>query len=335
MELTVGAMAERLTRSASLTGFSDVARTLGLDPLRLAAEQGLPPACLTDPDLRIPALATGRLLERAARLSGAWDLGLRMAETRRLSNLGAVAFVVREQPTLRKALDALASFTWAQNQALTLRLDVHGEVAILREIMAGPHPNASRQVNELTVGVLVRTIRGLVGRGWRPRQVCFSHAAPTDLAPHRRVLGVAPLFEQDFDGVVLEARDLDLQIADADAVAARRAQRYVELEAAFRRDDPVETVRELILALLPTGTCTVARVAACLGVSRRTLHRRLAEAGGPSFTDLLADTRTGLAERYIASGRYTLTEIAERLGYGSLSAFSRWRRLRRLSGRTV
>lgn len=321
-------MAELLTRSASLTGFADVARSLGLDPHRLAAEQGLPAACLTDPDLRISAVATGRLLERAARLSGADDIGLRMAETRRLSNLGAMAFVVREQPTLRKALDALVSYTWAQNQALTLRLDVHGDVAILREMMSGPNPNASRQVNDLTVAVLVRMIRVLTGQSWRPLEVCFTQPAPDDLATYRRVLGMTPSFEQEFDGVVLAARDLETPIAEADPVAARRALHYVELEGAFRDADPVATVGELILALLPTGTCTIARVAARLGVSRRTLHRRLAEAGGPSFTDLLADTRTRLAERYLASGQYSLTEVAERLGYSSLSAFSRWRRLR-------
>lgn len=320
-------MAELLTRSASLTGFADLARGLGLDPLRLAAEQRLPPACLTDPDLRIPAVSAGRLLESAARLSGAADFGLRLAETRRLSNLGAVAFVIREQPTLRKALDALVSYTWAQNQALTLRLDVHGDIAIVREVMSGPRPNASRQVNELTIGVLVRTIRALTTQSWRPQDVCFGHPAPADLATHRRVLGVTPLFDQEFDGVVLAARDLDIEIAEADPVAARRALRYVESEAAFRGEDREEIVRELILALMPTGACTIERVAAHLGVSRRTLHRQLA-ARGASFTALLEDARALLAERYLASNQYTLTEIAERLGYGSLSAFSRWRRAR-------
>lgn len=326
IDLTVGAMVEFLTRAASLTGFADLARTLGLDPHRLAAEQGLPPACLSDPDLRIPALATGRLLERAARLSGAQDFGLRLAETRRLSNLGAVAFVVREQPTLRRAIDTLVSYVWAQNQALSLRLDIHGDLAILREVMAGPTPNASRQANELTVGVLVRTIRGLAGPGWRPLDVCFSHAAPGDLASHRRVLGVTPLFDQELDGVVLAVSDLDRPIAEADPEAARRALRYLEQEAAFRRNDPVETVRELIVALLPTGDCTIVRVAGRLGISRRTLHRRLADAGGPSFTELLESTRIDLARRYIAAGQHSLTEVADRLGYSCLSAFSRWRR---------
>ncbi len=135
-------MPEPLTRSASLTGYADLARSLGLDPLRLAAEQGLPPACLVDPDLRIPADAVGRLLERSARQSGSLDFGLRLAETRSLSNLGAVGFVVREQATLRQALGVMVNYSWAHTEAFRFELDVHGDIAVLRQTLAGPRLTA-------------------------------------------------------------------------------------------------------------------------------------------------------------------------------------------------
>lgn len=327
-------MTKRLTRSASLTGYADLARSLGLDPHRLARNEGLPPACLTEPDLKIPAAAVGRLLERAAALSGAQDFGLRLAETRRLSNLGVVALVLREQPTLRKALDAVVSYSWAQNQALALRLDLHDDVAILREAPVRAGSGASRQGTELTLGVLALSIRRLVGHAWRPRDVHFSHGRPTDLATHRRVFGLTPRFDQDFDGLVIERRDLEAPIAGADPEAARRAERYLELEAGSGPRDLVAAIRELILALLPTGACTIQRVAVHLGVSRRTLHRQLA-AGGHTFSDLLDEVRVGLAQRYLAAAQHSLTEISERLGYGSLSAFSRWRRMRLGPGRRI
>jgi AraC-like DNA-binding protein len=315
-----------LVRSASLTGYASLARSLGLDPHRLAAEQGLPPGCLTNPDLKIPAAAVGRLLERSAHLAGVVDFGLRLAETRRLSNLGALGFVLREQPTLRKALDTMVSHSWAQNQAISLRLDVHSDIAILREVGPGPFLKSGRQGEELTLGVLTLTIRRLVGQAWRPRDVLLTHSRPAEIMTHRRVFGVTPLFDQDFGGLVIDARDLGANILEADPVAATQALRYVELEARPGREGTVAAVRELIVALLPTGACTIERVAAHLGVSRRTLHRRLAEANAPTFTDLLDEARVGMAQRYLAAGHYSLTEIAERLGYGSLSAFSRWRR---------
>lgn len=324
--LTFGAMSDLLTRSASLTGYADLARSFGLDPRRLVAEVGLPADCLTDPDLKVPAIAVGRLLERAARRSGAEDFGLRLAETRRLSNLGVVAFVLREQPNLAKAIEALVSYTWAHNQALTLRLETTGDVAVLRYATAGT--GRSRQSIELSLGVIALAIRQLVGPGAGPCEVRFMHGPPADIVTHRRVFGNTPWFDQDFDGLVFDARDLEAPVAGADPIAARRALRYVELEAGVGHRDSVATVRELILALLPTGTCGVARVAALMGVSRRTLHRRLAEAGGQTFEGLLDETRADLARRYISGRQHSLTEVAERLGYSSLSAFSRWRRNR-------
>ena len=91
-----------MSRSAGLTGFADLARTLGLDPLRLAAAVGLPAAALSSSDLKIPSGSIGRLLERAAQMAGVDNLGLRLAEKRRLSNMGPVGLIVREQPTLRR-----------------------------------------------------------------------------------------------------------------------------------------------------------------------------------------------------------------------------------------
>ena len=204
-----------------------------------------------------------------------------------------------------------------------LRLEIAGDMAVLRQTAAGA--GRSRQSVELSLGVIARAVRQLGGASASAREVCFMHARPADLAMHRRVFGTAPSFDQDFDALVFDIRDLETPVAGADPVAALRALRYVEWEAGARVDDMAATVRELILALLPTGTCGIARVAALMGMSRRTLHRRLAGVG-QTFERLLDETRLELARRYMADRHHSLTEIAERLGYGSLSAFSRWRR---------
>lgn len=313
-----------LTRSASLTGFAEVVRSFGYDPLGLAAEAGLPAASLSDPDLKVSAAAVGRALERGARLCGAPDLGLRIAETRRLSNLGVVGLVAREQPTLRRALDVMVGYSWAQNEAVALSLDVHDDVAVLRDGTPVARPGA--QAALLNLGVITGAIRQLVGRDWRPEEVWLTGAQPPDLSVHRRVFGVTPRFDEDFDGLMFAAQDLDRPVAGADPVMAERALRYVAAEAGARPRKTGDQVRNLILALLPAGDCTVERVCRHLGMDRRTLHRRLAAEGEPTFTELLQAARVSLARRYLAAGRYSLTEIAERLGYGSLSAFSRWRR---------
>ena len=78
-----------LVRSAVLTPFAELAASCGLDARALLVEAGLPPRCLDDPDLKIPARA-GRPACWSWPPSAASEpaFGLRLAESRRLSNLG-------------------------------------------------------------------------------------------------------------------------------------------------------------------------------------------------------------------------------------------------------
>ena len=99
-----------LIRSASLTHYADVARGAGLDPARMLREFGLPPRCLVDAEIKIRIDAVRRLLEASAERSGVEAFGLLMAEARRLSNLGPLGLLVREQPTLRLAIEAFARY---------------------------------------------------------------------------------------------------------------------------------------------------------------------------------------------------------------------------------
>jgi hypothetical protein len=98
-----------LVRSACLTGYVELAHSLGLDPFRLLREVGLDRACLFDPERKISVDAAHRLWEMSARAARIENFGLRLAETRRLSNLGPLALGTRDAATLREALET-ASF---------------------------------------------------------------------------------------------------------------------------------------------------------------------------------------------------------------------------------
>jgi AraC-like DNA-binding protein len=315
-----------LVRSATLSHYAELARAVGLDPLRLLAEHDLPASSLADPDLFIPADAVYRLFEVSAARSGVIDFGLRLAEMRQLSDLGAVGLVMREQPTLRAAIETCINYIWMNSQALSLRLEITDDVGIVHF----SHPAATSvgpQIIEGTVATIVRTLRHLLGNAWRPDAIAFMHAAPADLTTHRRVLGLTPTFGEAFIGVVIPVAGLAAPVAGADPVIGRRLERYLALTQATRRDGPVFSARELILALLPTGACSTQRIAQHMGIDRRTLHRRLAE-GGVTYRGLLDEAREQLVTAYLEAGERSLTEIADLLGYSSLSAFSRWHKER-------
>jgi len=313
-------------RSASLTHFAEVAASCGLDARALVAEVGLPARCLHEPDLKVPARAVGRLLELAASRGREPAFGLRMAQSRRLSNLGPLGLMVRDQPTLRHALEALVSLIHVHNEALAVHVEQVGNLVVIREELLSEGADSVRQAAELAVGVTFRVLSIFMGAGWRPRLVCFSHRAPKDLSVHRRVFGDAVEFGHEFNGVVCNASSLDAPNPGADPVMARYARRLLE-QGPRSRTLLSDQVRRLVVLLLPLGHCRVEVVAQHLGIDRRTVARRLA-GEGTTFSELVDSLRSDLVARYIAEGAKPLSEVSALLGFSAASAFSRWHRQR-------
>ena len=76
---------------------------------------------------------------------------------------------------------------------------------------------------------------------------------------------------------------------------ARYAQSYLD-SIAERSPDIDGKVRELVAALLPTGRCSIERVAEHLGCDRRTIHRHLA-ARSVTFSEIVDAQRAELVVR--------------------------------------
>ena len=311
-----------LVRSASLTHYAEIARALNVDPMPQLRMVGLDPQCLLQPDLKISVEAVVRLLDGSAREAGVDDFGLRMAQSRKISNLGPLALLWRE-PTLRCALKALQEFLSLHNQGLVLDVEEGAGVAVLRlELMTVSHVFV-RQSVELAVAVTHRLLQTLLGNRWRPSAVCFRHCAALDGERHQRVFGTAIQFNGLMDGIICRSSDLDRALPNADAEMAHYVNQYLKSIREDSRTALVAHVQQMIWTLLPTGRCSVAQVAAHLGRDRRTLHRHLTREG-ETFSSLLDQVRMELATRYLANPHHPLSEIAGVLGFSELSAFSRW-----------
>lgn len=310
-------------RSASLTNYVEVAKSVGLDPYQQLRDAGIHRSALLDPDIRVPAARVGRLLDVTAAKAGIDDIGLRMAELRQFSTLGPLAFVVQEQPTLRRALESMVRHMGLQNEAMMMRVeDEEGLVTIRLELLSD-ETGTLRQATDLAVGVIFRMLERFLGSAWRPRSICFSHPPTASLAACQRVFGMPATYNQDFDGIVCVARDLEAPLPSYDPVMAQQVHDYLGTLLAQARSTMPDKVRKLVYALLPSGMCSVDRVAQHLGVDRRTVHRRLADAD-TSYTAILGEARSALALRYIANRERALSDVAILLGFSSLSAFSRW-----------
>lgn len=313
-----------LVRAACLTNYGEVARAGGLDPTRMLFDAGLSPSVEREPDLMIPVERVGQLLEASATLSGNEAFGLCMAESRRLSNLGAVGLLIRDQATLRDSLKLLMRHQLLLNASLLLMIEESAGVVVLREVVRAGRPHQpTRQRIELALGVMLRLMRQFLGADWQPRRVLLEHPAPRDRSVHRRVFGHGAEFEADFNGIVFSQADLDAHNPAADPAMARYAQQLLDVSAPPGGLPLLEDVRRTILLRLPSGRCTIELVAEHLGVASRTVQRGLAEQG-QSFSSMVNETRRELAMRHVLEGDRPLTDVAMLLGFSAPSAFSRW-----------
>lgn len=84
----------------------------------------------------------------------------------------------------------------------------------------------------------------------------------------------------------------------------------------------VERVRAVLLELLPGNAATIEKTAERLGMSKRTLQRRLEDEGG-NFRALVNATRESLARHYLGSTTMSVGEIAFLLGFEDPNSFYR------------
>ena len=310
-----------LVRAASLTNFSELFSELGGDPDTAMRRAGLRPALVREQDQLIDVRLAGRLLEDAAKTTGCTNFGLRMAQSRQVSNFGVVSLLLLHQPTLRTVLSALIEHAHLLNESLLVHMeDVNGVVVLREEFTIS---EAFPQSMELAIGVLFRTCEFLLRERWHPQRVCFSHAAPIDTSLHKQLFRCRVEFDADFNGIVLRTEDMETANPMADPVLVRYAKTMVDTTQQGRQASIAQLVRKAIYLMLPSGNATCTSVAQGLGRSVRTLQREL-DSEGVSFSDLLVEVRYELAQRYVRNPDYSVGQIANLLGYNSHSAFTRW-----------
>lgn len=315
-------------RASTLEGFADLALSAGADPVRLCEAAGIPPSALTDRDERIRNDAVAALLDIAARQTGIDDLALRMASLRRPSSWGAVGLVMTQQRTVGEAMQAGARYMAGYSEGVSVEIETYAEEGVVWLDVA-VDPDGLRfnpaQRNELVVGGSVNVLRWLIRRNWRPVRVGFTHSAWGDLDRYRPYFGRIPLFDQDRLNFVVRRADMDIALPGHDPEAERLLRQMAEQQLPDTARPFSRAVARTISQRLAEGALSADSVAGALDLDLRTLQRRLASEGS-SFSDLLQNVRKDLSRTYVDSSSRPLAEVADLLGFSSLSAFSQWYR---------
>lgn len=309
-------------RAASLTNYFEVARFVGLDPVKMLRRAKIDPASLADPDHPLAAARVIQLLEMSARESGCMSFGLLMAESRSVASVGAVGLLVKHQRTAREVVEAVVQYQSLVAEVIAISVENLDRATLIRTEIVGE--TSGPQATEFLMGMVCRTVGGAVGQRWHPESAHFQHDAPADLSVHHRVFQCPLVFRSDFNGFVCPTDSLDAPNPAADSIMARHARRYLDMLVPDPADGSItERARRCIYLLLPAGRATLEQVGENMGLSARTLQRSL-EKEGRTFATLLNEVRRELALRYLASSTHSVTAIAQMTGYATPSSFTRW-----------
>ncbi|HXJ20839.1 MAG TPA: AraC family transcriptional regulator ligand-binding domain-containing protein [Polyangia bacterium] len=186
-----------------------------------------------------------------------------------------------------------------------------------------------RAAMEYAVVDMDNAIRRL-GRGEpRPMAVVLRHAAPATTAPFTAQYGVTPTWDGPLYELRYPPRTHELPVASFNS----RLRDYFDEECRRQLDAlgggarVVDQVRKALIRAMDGGDATMEGVAKKLGLSARSLQRRLADEDA-RFADVLSDVRAEFAKRYLTRGTLSASEVAYLVGFTEppafFKAFKRW-----------
>jgi AraC-like DNA-binding protein len=184
---------------------------------------------------------------------------------------------------------------------------------------------------EFWMASLVRICRTLIGTNFKPIEIRIMHDRREQVPEMEKLLGCTVKTGANVDEIIFSGKSGEYPVITADPYLNRLCLRFCEetLTHLGKKTSPLKVrVENAIAALLPHGEMHFDAVAAQLGMSGRTLARRLASEGH-SFSKILDELRSALARRYLAESDMSISEIAWLLGYSEVAsfthAFHRWR----------
>ncbi|MGH8666288.1 MAG: AraC family transcriptional regulator [Burkholderiales bacterium] len=305
------------------TGILDAIAEAGGRAERVLRNAGVERSTLLRRDGLMRSSAFSRLLEESARSTGDSCFGLHFGVRFDPKDIGILAYVIVNSPTVAAAMRNIERYLHLHNHAPRVSFSIEGKRGYLRYLLKSSENALIRQHNEYSMAVLVKTLRAAAGEAWMPGEIQFAHKRGA-ACNYEDIFGPRVCFGCATNALVVDRGFIECCVAGADHKLYRALRRHLDRALAGTQPEDVllESIRSAIAPSLECGDVKLERIAAKLAMNARTLERRL-KAHGVVYRDLLADARRRLALEYLKDKQRTITEIAFLLGYSEVSAFTR------------
>ena len=291
---------------------------------QLLQSENIDPARLAEVDGRFERVQFAQLQVRAMDLTRDEALGLHVIEHTSDSAFDLISHLVSHAPTLREAFGLCLRFQSLIMDDSHVTLTEAATTATMHYHFARSVERADRMLAELVVAGFLRLIRVFGGAGAQPHVASFEHARPAHHKEYVRVFGDAARFGQPTTGITFDRALLDrAQLHQhPELLALLRSQAERALERVGSDVGPADQVKRYLLARPPAKIPDITTAARDLGISARSLRRRLAE-HATSYRSLVQAILESTAGHMLLDPQRSIQETAGALGFSNVGAFHR------------
>lgn len=251
-------------------------------------------------------------------------IALRIGKEAKPSCFSDIGFATRLLPTLSDVLAANVRMQMLRQTLYRVKQVEDGRTVNLEWDIGSYDAHEIAAAVEFSFGTHIRLAREIWGDELVVEKIAFQHASRFDVQHYTELLGADVTFGESSSYVTFSAEQANKPSPCANALLLNAATTC--------HSAPVEWLRSgrrhsaftyfYLWTELNKSPATLDRAARSFGMTERTLRRHLVDEGHP-FRTLLDDLRKSMCELYRLENKRSLGEVAELLGYGELSAFSR------------
>ncbi|HEV2570408.1 MAG TPA: AraC family transcriptional regulator ligand-binding domain-containing protein [Beijerinckiaceae bacterium] len=302
--------------------FWRAAEQFGVRPAALLRQARLPATLHLGGQVVLTTVQYFALMQALADLSGDTALGIRMVQavdTAVHPPSSLAAFYARDY---RDGLTRLARFKRLCTPEQLQIVEANGDCTISAEWPFATEAEPAISV-DITFATLVELGRRATGRAIVPRRLELARPGLVSTT-HTEYFGCSIRTSAQQDKLVLDCADLNRPFPGHNAemleiLTPALSAALGELEA---QSSVAEQVKIVLKRSLASGQPSLSDVAKQLGMSDRTLQRRITEEGS-TFRDLLSDARRDLGRHLLSDPVTDIDEIACLLGYQDTTSFYR------------
>ncbi len=304
----------------------------GIDLVAIAAPFQIDPDVFGDFKARISFDKFCRLLEALAAVSGDDTFGLKYGQYFKDGGTGPYGFGLSQAPTFRDALSFIAKYTRILVDLEVFNVTIE-DTRITIEWTYSPLITQHEQFADFAATRILDHMRECAGQPFQLLKSQLERRAPRNKSLHLQTYSKNITFGADMNAVILPGDLVQRINPTADRVMFEYMSSQCDeiVKSISRKKDIITLLKEDFIEHMAINDRAIETIARRLGMSERTLQRRLT-GSGTTFWDVYENTRDELSTRLLANTDRSLSEITQQLGYSTQSAYSRF--VKRMHGKS-